>query len=67
MSKVYPRRRCKRCKYFARGCECGGLCGLKIEYLRWLGDYPEEEPLTWVSLSSHCSQYKKVVQLDLPL
>lgn len=61
MSKVYPRRRYEKCEYFARVCECGGLCGLKIEYLLWLGDYPEEEPLAWVSMSGSCSQYKKAV------
>lgn len=67
MGKSYPRRRCERCEHYARVCDCGGLCGLKIEYLLWLGDYPEEELLAWVSPSSNCSQYKKAQQMDLPL
>lgn len=69
MSRSYPRRRCERCEYYVSICECGGLCGLIIEYLAsvWACEYPDDEPVSWKSPTNSCHQYKKAQQMDLPL
>jgi hypothetical protein len=67
MNKMYPRRRCERCEYFAKVCGDGGVCALVIEFLHWLGR--DDEVLAWRKTTGHCYQYKKAknVQLELPL
>ena len=64
MNKTCPRRCCEHCEHYVRLCDAGGLCGLKIEYFRWL---KIEDQLAWVSSSGRCHQYRKAKQLGLPL